>query len=74
MPPCEDLTETGCKFKDRNVVCAIYPFVIFDDHRRPNHRRILLDTGCPHWKLFIDQRDKLTDDYPASIGIERSDL
>lgn len=72
---CEWLRNKGCILTDegRNKVCLVYPYVIIDDRRYPITRRIFLDTACPHWKLFVDQRDKITDDvdeFPASLGVD----
>jgi len=59
--PCGWLTPTGCNMcdKHRNPTCNIWPYVIVDDRRFPNSRRIFLDTGCPHWREFVKHYDKL---------------
>jgi hypothetical protein len=57
---CQDHRDSGCNF---------FPFVIIDDHRFVNHRRVFLDTACPHYLEFAKFRNQITDDDKYSLVI-----
>ena len=78
-PPCEHLTSTGCSFsREERMVdkrmfgCNVYPFIVMEDNRFPNAFRVLLDTGCPHWKSFVGMREEISDNVPCSLIIYSS--
>ena len=75
-PRCEFLGDHGCTHSEgeRNVVCNVYPYVIIEDGRFPNKRRVFLDTGCPFWTAFVDLFKEIRDDDPVSLAITKQEV
>ena len=71
-PKCRWLSEDkGCMTcpDHRDAACNIYPFIIVEDHRYPNKRRVFLDTACPYFQEFAKMRDQIKDTDGYSLVI-----
>ena len=66
---CKWLTSTGCVACEihRCPACLLYPFVLIEDTRFPNTRRVFLDTACPHFLEFAKYLDQIKKDDPYQI-------
>ena len=53
---CKWLTSEGCNLciLHKSPTCMLYPYILVDDRRFPNHHRVFLDTGCPYWREFVN--------------------
>jgi len=69
---CMWLSDEGCILcpKCRGTTCSLFPFVIYEDMRIPNPRRVFLDTACPYYYEFIHMRDQIKDTDECSVKFD----